>query len=294
MKDSKVIFNFRVIIHTAQMLSDTLDNADRLEKINSKPYIIKHNARPTKKGYLFPLNANKLYNEEINTLTGFLTAIQQIQADLDISEWVFDRVDFAFDTTLKYDDIFKYSLFIVCLLSEVTGIQNAIDIQDVNTKKKRALTLKNSAFEFQIYDKALESEYKHPYSRFEFRFKNVRSTDIYGLTERLQRYINDLSKSMQRVENQRVNDLFALWEQESKTGCTTQTKNFSEFVRRYSNDIFTRDIAKGLYIKICNGNFDSWLKWFRRNNNIEFINKTEIESIAKEMKTALNLYIENR
>lgn len=293
MKDSKVIFNFRVIIHTAQMFSDTLDNADRLEEINCKPYIIKHNARPTKKGCLFPLNANKLYDEEITTLAGFLTAIQQIQADLDITEWVFDRVDFAFDTTLKYDDIFKYSLFILCLLSASTGIKNSIDIQDVNTKKKRALTLINSAFEFQIYDKALESENKHPYSRFEFRFKNVRRTDIYSLTERLQRYINDLSRNMQRVENQRIKDLFALWEQESKTGCTTQTKNFSEFVRRYSNDVFTRDIAKGLYTKICNGNFDNWLKWFRRNSRIEFITKTEIESITKEMKTALNLYIGN-
>ena len=85
MKNSNIIFNFRVIIHTAQMLSDTLDNADRLEEINFKPYIIKHNARLTKKGYLFPVNANKLFDTEIDTLTGFLTAIQQIQADLDIS-----------------------------------------------------------------------------------------------------------------------------------------------------------------------------------------------------------------
>lgn len=291
MKDSKVIFNFRVIIHTAQMLSDTLDNADSLEEINCKPYIIKHNARPTKKGYLFPLNANKLFDKEIDTLTGFLTAIKQIQTDLNISEWVFDRVDFAFDTTLKYDDIFKYSLYIICLLSEVTGIQNAIDIQDVNTKKKRALTLKNSAFEFQIYDKALESENKHPYSRFEFRFKNVRSTDIYGLTERLQRYTNDLDSNIKTVENRRINALYALWEQESKTGCTTQTKNFSEFVRRYSNDIFTREIAKGLYSKICNGNFDNWIKKYRRNNQIEFIPKTEIESIVFQMKIALNKYL---
>lgn len=293
MKERKVIFNFRVIIHTAQMLSDTLDNADRLEKINSKPYIIKHNARPTKKGYLFPLNANKLYDEEINTLTGFLTAIQQIQADLDISEWVFDRVDFAFDTTLKYDDVYKYSLYTICLLSEVTGIKNAIDIQDVNTKKKRALTLKSQYFEFQIYDKTLESINKYPYCRFEFRFKNIRSTDIYSLTERLQRYISKLTESIQSVENKRINDLFALWEQESKTGCTTQTKNFSEFVRRYSNDIFTRDIAKELYNKICKGDFNSWLKWFRRNNCIDFITKTEIEHITKEMKTALNMYVEN-
>ena len=273
------------------MLSDTLDNADSLEKINCKPYIIKHNARPTKKGYLFPLNANKLFVKEIDTLTGFLTAIEQIQTDLNISEWVFDRIDFAFDTTLKYDDIFKYSLYIICLLSEVTGIQNAIDIQDVNTKKKRALTLKNSAFEFQIYDKALESENKHPYSRFEFRFKNVRNTDIYSIIERLKGYINSIVLNIPNIEKRRINDLYALWLKESKTGCSTQTKNFSEFVRRYSNDIFTRDIAKGLYSKICNGKFDNWIKKYRRNNQIEFIPKTEIESIVFQMKIALNKYL---
>ena len=290
-KDSRVIFKFRVIIHTAQMLSDTLDNVDRLEEINRKPYIIKHNARPAKKGYLFPLNANKLYDKELDTLTGFLTAVQQIRADLDISEWRFNRIDFAFDTMLKYDGIFKYSLHIMCLLSEVTGIKNAIDIQDVNTKKKRALTLKNSEFEFQIYDKALESDNKHPYSRFEFRFKNVRSTDIYSLTKRLQGYINKLTESMQSVENQRISDLYALWGQESKTGCTTQTKNFSEFVRRYSNDIFTRNIAKELYTKINNGNFDNWIKKYRRNNQIDFISKRDIKNIVSEMKTALNKYL---
>lgn len=291
MKDSKVIFNFSVIIHTAQMLSDTLDNTNGLEDINNKPYIIKPTVRLTKKGYLFPVNANKLYNAEINTLTEFLTAIQQIQSDLNISEWVFDRVDFAFDTMLKYDDIFKYNLYIISLLSEVTGIKNAIDIQDINTKKKRALTLKNSTFEFQIYDKALESKNKHPYSRFEFRFKNAHNTDIYSLTERLQRYINSLTNNIQNVEKKRINDLYSLWIKESKTGCVTQTKNFSEFVRRYSNDIFTRDIAKGLYTKIYNGNFDNWIKKYRRNNQIDFISKTDIENIVSEMKTALNKYL---
>ncbi len=293
MRDSKIVLGFRVIIHTAQMLSDTIDIIDRLDEINNKPYIIKHNARPTKKGCLFPINANKLYDIEISSLAGFLQALQLIQDDLSISNWVLDRVDFAFDTTLKYDDIYKQSLYIMCLLSEVTGIKNAIDIQDVNTKKKRALTLKNSVFEFQIYDKALESNNKHPYTRFEFRFKNIRNADIYALIERLYRYIDSLYEGIEAVENQRINSLYALWEQENKAGRATQIKNFSEFVRRYSNDIFTRDIAKGLYAKICNGNFDDWLKWFRRNNCISFISKSEIETIVKEMKKALDLYVKN-
>ena len=96
---------------------------------------------------------------------------------------------------------------------------------------------------------------------------------------------------MQSVENQRISDLYALWGQESKTGCTTQTKNFSEFVRRYSNDIFTRNIAKELYTKINNGNFDNWIKKYRRNNQIDFISKRDIKNIVSEMKTALNKYL---
>ena len=292
MKDGKPIFKFRAIIHTAQMLSESLDIADRLNEINGKPYIIKRNARPTKKGYLFPINANKLYDIEISTLTGFLTALRTIQEDLGLSEWVLDRVDFAFDTTLKYDDIYKYSLYIMCLMSEATGIKNAIDIQDINTKKRRALTLKNSFFEFQIYDKALESHDKHPYTRFEFRFKNVRNSDIYALIERLCHYIDSLYEGVESVDNQRINSLYALWKQENRAGSATQIKNFSEFVRRYSNDIFTRDIAKGLYCKISDGNFEDWLRWFRRNNCIPFITKTEMKNIVKEMKKALNMYIE--
>ena len=80
---------------------------------------------------------------------------------------------------------------------------------------------------------------------------------------------------------------------EQQTEHTKQIKNFSEFVRRYNNDIFTRNIAKGLYYRICKGSFENWLKWFRRNNYVKFITKSEIEKIVEEMEFALNLYIKN-
>ncbi len=294
MKSSETIFDFRVIIHTVQMLSDNFNfTTERFEDINNKPYIIKNNARLTKKGFLFPINANKFYDKEIGNLTGFLIAIREIQMDLNIPQWSFNRVDFAFDTKLKYDDIYKYSLYIICLVSKDMGIKNAIDIHDINTKKKRALTLKNSVFEFQIYDKYLESDNKYPYCRFEFRFKNIRDSDIYILTEKLFKIIDDLKVYIPSVEKQRVIDLYNLWIKESRIGCVTQIKDFSEFVRRYNNDIFTRHIAKNLYYKICKGNFEDWLKWFRRNNYIKFIAKGEIENLTREMEKALNLYIQN-
>ena len=59
--------------------------------------------------------------------------------------------------------------------------------------------------------------------------------------------MKDLSKSMQRVENQRVNDLFALWEQESKTGCTTQTKNLANLYADTAT-IFLQGILQKDYI----------------------------------------------
>ena len=70
-----------------------------------------------------------------------------------------------------------------------------------------------------------------------------------------------------------------------------QTQNFSEFVRRYSDDIFTREIARELYCIIYNGNFNNWLKKFKRNNKIDFITDSEIQDIMNEMKIALNRYL---
>ena len=294
MKDSIFPFGFKLMIHTCQMLSNAPGNDYSLKEANNKPYIIKPRARLVINGHLFPLNINKVYDVEIDNLEDFLVLIDIVREDLNVTEWVFNRVDFAFDTKLKYNDIFKYNLYIICLLSDVTGIKNAIDIQDVNTKEKRALTLKSSSFEFQIYDKALESKNKYCCTRFEFRFKNISSNkDIYSVIDRLKKLIGNLTESIQNVENQRINDLYSLWKKGQQAGHTKQIKNFSEFVRRYNNDIFTRNIAKGLYYRICKGNFENWLKWFRRNNCVKFITKSEIEEIVEEMEFALNLYIKN-
>ena len=147
MKDIKSTFKFRVIIHTVQMLSEDFDiNMEGLQFINQKKYIIRPSARICKNGCLFPINANKLYNREIDRLSDFLEAMQQIQRELGVPDWNFNRVDFAFDTPLKYDSIYKYSAYIISLFSASTGIKNAIDIQDINTKKEARFNLKEPCF----------------------------------------------------------------------------------------------------------------------------------------------------
>lgn len=290
MIDSKSNFSFKMMIHTCQMVSDKTSLS--MHEINNKTYIINHNARLKKRGYLYPIDVNRLNGIEIDNLTDFLIAIDVIRDDLLIEEWTFDRLDFAFDIMFESDDIVKYSLFFTTLFSYITGIKNAIAIKDINTHKDKASLIKNPFFEFQVYDKKLESNNRYPYTRFEFRFKSLKNKDIYSVIERLQKLLDGITDiKIQEVENQRINDLYTLWQKECQKSCVTQTKNFSEFVRRYSNSIITRNIAKGLYNKICTGNFNSWLKKFRRNNEIYFITKSEIKNIAREMKIALNSYL---
>ena len=293
MKDIKSTFKFRVIIHTVQMLSENFDiDIEGLQIINQKKYIIRPSARICKNGCLFPINANKLYNREIDRLSDFLEAMQQIQRELGVTDWNFNRVDFTFDTPLKYDSIYKYSAYIISLFSASTGIKNAIDIQDINTKKKRALTLKSPALEIQIYDKALESNNRQPYTRVEIRLKNIRDADIYSLAERILTLIDSLSVVIKKVEKQKVNYLYQILGKERNLAHSSmQAQNFSEFVRRYNDDIFTRKIAMRLYSKIYNGNFNNWLKKFKRNNTIDFITDSEIQDIMNEMKIALNRYL---
>lgn len=102
---------------------------------------------------------------------------------------------------------------------------------------------------------------------------------------------NQLPTAIGTLEKQRIDDLYALWEREKKAVGVAQTKSFSKFVRRYSNDIFTRNIAKGLHAKICNGDFINWLGTFRRSSQLSFITKSDIQDMIKDLKNALNRYI---
>ena len=290
--DIKPKFNFMCSIHTCQMRANNVDiDSETIEKLNNKPYIIKPKVRQTNRGYLFPINPNKLYDTKIENLMDFFTSIEIIREDLHMEQWALNRADFAFDTELKYDDLYKKSLYFICLLSKITGIKNAIDIADINTKEKRALTLKSPFFEFQIYDKALESKNKQPCCRFEFRFKNIDKCDFYSIIAHLKTLFNKLPTAIGTLEKQRICDLYALWEREKKAVGVAQTKSFSEFVRRHSNDIFTRNIAKGLHAKICNGDFNNWLGTFRRSSQLSFITKSDIQDMVKDLKNALNIYI---
>ena len=63
------------------------------------------------------------------------------------------------------------------------------------------------------------------------------------------------------------------------------------FLKSVCYDIFTREIAMRLYSKIYNGNFNNWLKKFKRNNTIDFITDSKIQDIMNEMKIALNRYL---
>jgi hypothetical protein len=72
---------------------------------------------------------------------------------------------------------------------------------------------------------------------------------------------------IKKVEKQKIDYLYQIWGKERNLAHSSmQAQNFSEFVRRYSDDIFTREIAMGLYSKIYSGNFNNWLKKFKRNN----------------------------
>lgn len=104
--------------------------------------------------------------------------------------------------------------------------------------------------------------------------------------------MDSLSVVIKKVEKQKIDYLYQIWGKERNlANSSMQAQNFSEFVRRYSDDIFTREIAMGLYSKIYSGNFNNWLKKFKRNNKIDFIAASEIQDIMNEMKIALNRYL---
>lgn len=274
---------FRVINHTLQLCSVSCELG--LDVINSKGYIV----RPTKhtaRGFIFVLNANKFVGRDIDSLSVLLGVINDIKEELKITSWNLDRLDIAIDTIASFDELYKTNLMFAQLFCLYTNNNNDVVINSLSNNKKRAIVINHRKLELYIYDKLFESNGKHPYSRCEFRFKLLDITDISDVVKRLEAILTALPRYIEALNKAKIDFLVSEWQIEADT-TNSGIKSFSEFVRRYDNHIFNREILQGLYIRVMKGDFKRWLYKFKKNNDLEFIGNKDMLTYCKAMKQAV-------
>lgn len=280
----------RAYTHTLQMVSQ--DMLLPMEEINQQSYMTKK-VKHTQRGILYAINPNKFTGRDIDSLSELQYVLDIIRQELLIDEWELDRQDIAIDIKVPYEDVYKLNKMLVSLFSLYRNEKNVTIIDDAMTLKKRALTCAGRKYELQIYDKNEESGGKYPYSRCEFRFKllDIKSRD--NMFKTLYKTLSALPKLINQLNKRKIDVLYNKWLKESSPDYpNTPVKSLPEFFRRYGNDIFTVDIARGLYEEILNGNYSNWIKRYRQGGcNIHFIKKCEIESYCRNLKKAVQLYV---
>lgn len=84
--------------------------------------------------------------------------------------------------------------------------------------------------------------------------------------------ISDLRKRVSEVNASVVKDLIDVYKSPKN-----YTVNFSQFVRGFSEYIFTKEILKELYVESGNkSDFSKWLSTFRKSNDIDLYTISDV------------------
>ena len=246
---------------------------------------------------LQPSKAEGLYNGSSETYkfsyykqrkTEMLTGIRIKVLD----EVKVNRVDLCFDLDCEFNsEIYPLLEFLALLYSLEYTTQNAWKNVSLFNLKENAIMVKANRNELAIYNKRLESNNQHLYNtRIEFRFKGIRAEkDVEEKKlDDLNDLLDQLMGNIEAATEARVNTLYERYQKELADGTS---KDFTEFVRHNKNLICTRDILKGAYDRTdLKGNFENWVRYFKRNYTICLYNTTNILDFIGQMKKALRKY----
>lgn len=287
---------FKAHTHTVQMKSNSLqaisDEINEIFKlINNMPYMTK-NISHTARGTLFPINPNHyIKGLTITSQQDLIRVLENIRQELMIDEWDIDRQDIAIDTDRTFNELFKLnSMFILLFGISTNNVTNTTDTRSKITLKKRALTCHSKKYELQMYDKDDESNGKYKVTRCEFRFKLLTNDNRDKIFEQLYDTLNNIPHCIDTLNKLKIETLYNLWVEHHNYVSDTPISNLTDFFKRYGDEIYTVDIAKGLYERIQGGKYENWIKGYRRNYKIQFFTKSDIKRYCESMIKAVKVY----
>ena len=238
-------------------------------------------------------NLNELYGNKL--ITGVSEHIKSLDISLekigviDKMDYELDRVDISIDTDLEFKDNFKWFLFLFELVTYGNEKSDKWYTTNLKTLSNNTIILKDRSVEVCFYDKKEESNDKHLYNtRMEWRFKRAKNKDFNIYLDRLISRLDGLENAIDSLERNMANRLIRLWNKECSEG---QIRNFSEFVRKYSNYFYTVGVLKMVYAATgLTGSYKNWLTKFRQRNSLIFFSKSNVISYKKEMIRSIKKY----
>ena len=237
----------------------------------------------------------------LNTLTKHKKANEDLLDICNITckgDITLERVDVAIDTnSLIFSNSNDYRLLrLLFRLVTARDKNRKMAIQDEESLKCTSLYKPGTRLEIAFYDKATESQYRHPYyTRLEFRYKKEdKSYDDfnYFIDKTIDR-IKGIDNHLESIENIAINTLKRVMDEERipDSRGRTRYKDFSTFVRDYDYMIATPGILKALHQHSgLKGTYSQWLKDYRKKGPFKLYKKSDIKAIQKALIKALKDY----
>ena len=228
---------------------------------------------------------NGFIDDTENNIANMMVALTVINPD-----YVnYSRVDVATDITVPFVSISKFlELIHKCIIATLDGTIKRIT--DTSTEEVESYIFKSNMLEVEFYDKYKESEGRAPYpTRLEIRFLRRKTKDLKLQINNTIKLWREVPNNLEEAERIIIELLKSLYVDELKS---KKIANFEEFVCRYQEQIFTRDILEVLY-KCSNlkDTFKNWLSRYRKNHIITFYTKTEVKIFSQNVIKSLKNYI---
>lgn len=281
--------NFEAIIHTIQ-IEIPQEEASTLNlhrcSFMSEPTITKGNMK-------IILNLNKYPCKDsgnIQTLTDFKATFEKVIAELNIKDYIICRVDVAINTDWDYHECYKLNCYINNLDALRMSAKNSYFTNDFKFQK-RTLKNKKSGYEFEIYNKELESNGKNEaHTRLEYRRMGHSGLTFESVIKNYINAVSKLPKYIDELNKQRVDDLFKQYCYEKENN---SIHSFAEFVCKYNELIYNTKMLNGLHNMCMSGNASSWVYKFKINHKIDLYRNQDIELYVSVLKSALEEYLKS-
>jgi hypothetical protein len=292
---------FHTIIDSMEIKLE-LNNIKDLSKINIEnyPYIkkdVRINSEQTE--IVIPLSLNRRQGH-YNMLTTLTQNEEEFEAMLNDFEVLIkdnvklNRIDIALDSSLDFDENFKYFLYMFELCTYGNKKADKWYTTNLDTLKNNSIKQIGRKLQIAFYDKADESNGRHLYnSRMEFRFLDISCKDFKFHLEKLINLINSIDQNVELLDKNMGERIISLYNDAIKKH---EVKTFSEFVRRYNKYIYTSNILKTLYEYVgLNGSYNNWVREFRRSNKCElkFFTANDVKKYKADCIRSIKSYRNN-
>jgi hypothetical protein len=280
--------DFTVFIHTLEGVSDEALLSE--EEIRAKPYYRNFSIKNGEAVYA--VNPNKVYGD-ITSLTEFKSILAYILDDLLITNFKLRRLDFAINTGVSFDEIYKINCYLKELFAVRLGAKNSYrTIGD--DLKKRSIKVSTRSHELEIYDKELESGGTSQWkTRIEFRFKRLGSRQtVEKAIKQVLEHIEALPSCIETLNEKKIKQLHDEYIVECAPEYEGRITSFAAFVSKYADHIYNMDILKGLHQKVLKGECRQWLYEYRQSDRtLTLFTKKDLLDYLRPIKAAVKDYI---